>query len=493
VPPTKCCGTSGAQGPGNDGKIPIQFEFNEGGIMRRKILLTTDETFESRWTLLNGYVSVLLVVLFFPLRVAAMLPAETSGQGAGPGAALTPAKKEAIVKRVAAEFREKYVFADVAEKMAAFVEQKLKKGEYDPIVNLDRFTAQLRQDLRSISHDRHIKILPGEVLPLGTDLDSLRKENFGFKNADILPGNIGYLNFNQFYDPKDAGPTAIAAMNFLASCDALIIDLRENGGGYTELSQLVCSYFFDSPVCLAEHHHRDGKITQDWTLPFVPGPRMAKIPIYILLSRASFSCAEGFTFSLKNLGRATLIGEQTLGGGNFVKEWYFPSESITIMIPFADTEDPRTKKTFEATGIQPDIRIPAEKALLVAMTEGAKALLKGNPDEGRKFLLEWVLQDYETQLNPVVLDSRILREYVGRYGSSQVSLEYDRLYFHSNEESRERLVPVAADDFKIIEEGKNGYSAYRVRFVRERAGKVAELYMHDHNGDRFEAEKRDRK
>jgi retinol-binding protein 3 len=389
------------------------------------------------------------------------------------------------------EFREKYVFADVAEKMVIHVEQKLKKGEYDSIIDLGEFTAQLRQDLRSLSHDRHIKILPGQILPLGTDVNSLRKENFGFKAVDILPGNIGYLNFNQFYDPKDAGPTAIAAMNFLAACDALIIDLRENGGGYTELSQIICSYFFDESVCLAEHHHRDGMMTQDWTLRFVPGPRMTKVPIYILLSRASFSCAEGFAFSLKNLGRATIIGEETLGGAHFVKEWYFPSESITLFIPYAETVDPKTKKTFEATGIQPDIRVPANKALPAAMIEAARALLKGNPDEGQKFLLEWVLKDYEVQLKPVGPNSQILREYVGRYGSYQVTLEYDRLYFHLNEDSKERLVPIADDDFKIIDENKNGYSAYRVQFTRDSFGKVIELYLHDHDGDRNEAKKRD--
>jgi hypothetical protein len=440
-------------------------------------------------TLFLALVPSVLLAFFPGLGAGRLRVADSPAQSAAP---LTPAKKEAIVRCVATEFRAKYVFADVAEKMAVAVESKFRRGGYDSFSVLDEFTSQLQKDLRSISRDRHIKVLPGEVPSFDADADTLRKEHFGFNTVEILPGNMGYLEFFQFYSVKDAGPTAIAAMNFLAGCDALIIDLRANGGGYPELRQLICSYFFDEPACLIEFRARDG-VTQDWTLPYVPGPRMAKIPVYILLSRLSFSCAEDFAFCMRNLGRATLIGEATRGGAHDSKMWSFPAESISLQIPFSEAVDPKTKKTWEAVGVQPDIPVPAGQALAVAMKEAAKALLNVHPDQDRKFLLEWVLKDCETQLRPVELDPKALAEYAGRYGTYEITWECDRLYLHFDENRKRALLPVEADDFKIVEEGKRGSAAYWVRFTRDASGRVTELYLHDLDGDRYELHKREEK
>jgi hypothetical protein len=155
-----------------------------------------------------------------------------------PSEALSHERKQAMVKRVAAEFREKYVFGDAAAKMAELIEGKFARGEYEAINDLTAFTAKLQEDLRAVSNDRHVKVLPGLVPEFDDDPGLLRRENYGFSAVEVLPGNIGYLDFFQFYAVKDAGPTAIAAMNFLANADALIIDLRSNGGGYPELRSL---------------------------------------------------------------------------------------------------------------------------------------------------------------------------------------------------------------------------------------------------------------
>jgi hypothetical protein len=315
---------------------------------------------------------------------------------------LTNKKKEAIVKRVATEFREQYVFADVGEKMSAFIEKKFNNGEYDSIVEQSEFTSQLEKDMKSISKDRHIKIRSGEAPTDFEDVSVLQKENFGFRNVEILPGNIGFLSFFQFYDPKYAAPTAIAAMNFLAYCDALIIDLRANGGGNPEMRTLICSYFFEDPVYLIEFRNSQGVLSRDSTLKAVDGPKMLNIPIFILVGPYTFSCAEDFTFCMQNLKRATVIGEKTGGGAHDSKILSFPSESIFIQMPFNEAVDPVTKKTWEGTGIQPDIEVPNENAKLVAMIEATDSLLKNNnPDTYWKNLWEGVKIDYETKLNPI--------------------------------------------------------------------------------------------
>jgi retinol-binding protein 3 len=72
----------------------------------------------------------------------------------------------------------------------------------------------------------------------------MQRINCGFKRIEILPGNIGYLKFNMFANPEICGSTATAAMNFLAYVDAIIFDLRDNGGvtpKWSRSSHHICS------------------------------------------------------------------------------------------------------------------------------------------------------------------------------------------------------------------------------------------------------------
>ncbi len=410
--------------------------------------------------------------------------------GAEATAPLSREQREAVVRRVAGEFRARYVFADVAEKMAALVESNFARGDYDAVTSLEPLAARLQEDLRSVSKDLHVKVLPGLVPGFDADPAMLRRENYGFTAVEVLPGNIGYLDFFQFYSVKDAGPTAIAAMNFLAGCDALIIDLRSNGGGYPEMRSLICSYFFAEPVCLMEFRSRQGT-TQDWTLPYVPGPRLPKIPVYILISRFTFSCAEDFSFCMQNLGRATIIGENTLGGAHDAELRSFPAENISLQIPFNEALDPKTRKNWEGVGIKPDLPVPAHQAFPVAVREAARALLKDEVDGDRKFLLEWIAQDYGSQLRPLALQSRTLRSYAGKYGSYRVALEQGQLVLHIDEKRARRLVPVGADDFKMVADERHGYASSRLLFTRNKAGRINGLLVHNHDGDRFPVRKRE--
>ena len=64
--------------------------------------------------------------------------------------------------------------------------------------------------------------------------------NFGFEKVERLEGNVGYLDLRGFHRAEVGGDTAAAAMNFLANTDALIIDLRKNGGGAPDMVALIC-------------------------------------------------------------------------------------------------------------------------------------------------------------------------------------------------------------------------------------------------------------
>lgn len=422
--------------------------------------------------------------LFFALLLAARLAAPADA-----GAALTREKRQAIVRRVASEFRAKYVFADVAERMAALVEGNLARGGYDAVPDPEALAARLQEDLRSVSRDRHVKVLAGVVPDFDADPVVLRRENYGFTAAEVLPGNIGYVDFFQFYAVKDAAPTAIAAMNFVSGCDALVIDLRSNGGGYPEMRSLICSYLFAAPTHLLDFRGRDG-VTQDWTLPHVPGRRMPDVPVYVLVGRPTFSCAEDFAFCLQSLGRATIVGEATGGGAHDCRLWTFPEEGISLQIPFNEAVDPRGGANWEGTGVKPDVAVPGRQAFRTAMRLAAQRLLQGETDEVRRRLLDWIVQDYNAQLEPPRPKPAALRACAGRYGSYRVSLEQGELSLAIDGGMPRRLLPIAPDDFRMPGDDRHGYAMARVLFTRDARGRVDGLVIHTQEGTRFPKKER---
>ncbi len=88
--------------------------------------------------------------------------------------------------------------------------------------------------------------------------------------------------------------------DFLAHADALIFDLRDNGGGDPRMVALIATYLFDHPVHLSDiYNRREDSTAQYWTLPYVPGKRLASTPTFVLTSGRTFSGAEDFAYNLQ--------------------------------------------------------------------------------------------------------------------------------------------------------------------------------------------------
>jgi hypothetical protein len=236
-----------------------------------------------------------------------------------------------VIDGIVVQLKENYVFPEVAEKMTEAVRQRQRRGEYDALTDGDTFASRLTEHLREVSKDKHLRVdYSPTALPLRppggprSPEDRARRQkqlesmNCGFDKVERLaPSNIGHLKFNGFLDPRVCGPTVTAAMNFLANVDALIVDLRENGGGDPKMVALISSYLFDESTHLNDLFNRKENTTEQyWTSPYVPGKRLASQPVYVLTSRRTFSGAEEFSYNLKNLKRATIVGETTGGGAH---------------------------------------------------------------------------------------------------------------------------------------------------------------------------------
>jgi hypothetical protein len=307
--------------------------------------------------------------------------------------------KEEVVFKVADFMKDCYVFSEIGEKMGEHIKTKHKDGEYDSYTDVKEFCARVTADLREISQDRHIFVFfsPNEAAEVAAykgllpdderkrieeqNFESSKRENFGFQRVEVLDGNVGYLKLRYFPTVDDAAETCIGAMSFLSNTDAVIVDLRENGGG-GGLVGFLSSYFFTSEkVHLSSCYSRaSDSIEHSWTLPYVPGKRVPNVDLYILVSSRTFSAAEDFAYSLQQLKRAVVIGETTKGGAHPV-DVLIVKGSILTQISVGNSINPITKTNWEGVGVKPDIAVPAEEALHTAYLLALKNLAKKTKDD----------------------------------------------------------------------------------------------------------------
>jgi CubicO group peptidase (beta-lactamase class C family) len=307
---------------------------------------------------------------------------------------LDSATRAAVIEGALKHLNEAYVFPDVAKKMEASIRERLQRKEYDAITSPSLLVSTLTEHLRDVSHDKHLRVtyqpggLPVAKEPAKEDIEKERVfaslQNFGFQKVERLDGNVGYIDLRGFQDANWAADTAAAAMNFLANTDALIFDMRNNGGGQPEMVQLLCSYLFNSRTHLNDIYWRPtDKTTEYWTLDKVAGKKYGdQKEVYILTSRRTFSAAEEFTYNLKNLRRATIVGEVT-GGGAHPVDFYRINDHFGIGVPAGRAINPITKTNWEGTGVKPDIEASAEQALKIAQLAALKKIVARTQDPQR--------------------------------------------------------------------------------------------------------------
>jgi retinol-binding protein 3 len=315
---------------------------------------------------------------------------------------------ENVVQKIAALLEERYIFVDKAQQMTAYLRDHA--AAYSSIATVGEFARRLTDDLRRISSDKHLHVNYNPVeaaallLESGDDAASeqeaqyMARENYGFCRLEWMTGGIGYLDLRMFAPPRIAGDTAVAAMNFLANAQAIIFDLRYNGGGSPNMVQLLTTYLFDYDI---QHlntfyiRHTD-QHTHFWTLPYVPGKRATHAAVYVLTSKQTFSGAEEFAYNLKVMKRGTIIGETT-GGGAHPGDTHALSSQFTIFVPDGRAINPITQTNWEGTGVTPDIQVAAADALRVARREALQKLLDCAQADDERALLTHELDILRTE------------------------------------------------------------------------------------------------
>lgn len=304
---------------------------------------------------------------------------------------LTGEQRREIATAAATAYADFYVFPDRGAAIAAHVRAEAARGAFDRIAEPQAFAAALTAAIHSVQPDRHIEILPPAPAAGPTPrtraeqlswIERLRRRNFDFVRVERLPGNVGYLRLDSFPPPEIAAPTAAAAMAFLRNSDALIIDLRENGGGTGDMVRFLASYFFVEPTRLSRTFRRDRnpQTSFDMTLSTVPGERMPIIDLFVLTSSRTVSAAEAFAFALQQQRRAVVVGETTAGaanGGGYLDIGH----GFRAFVPDVHVSSPVDETSWEGVGVQPDIGAPATQALVRAHREALQRLLAAATDD----------------------------------------------------------------------------------------------------------------
>lgn len=400
------------------------------------------------------------------------------GQSSQPS--IDNAEKKAVIDSICVNLEREYIFPEITRKYVKKLKESSQSGRYDSIEEPEEFAAKITEDLAAIQKDEHLHIwynpewIKNEKKRVTLDetaiLQKKRQErsvNYGFEEIKILPGNIGYLKLNSFSYNTDAFHAATGAMNFLSNTDALIIDLRENGGGSPEMVQFLCSYFLENPrKHLNSFYYKEkDRTTQYWTYTYIPGVRLDKVDLYLLTSKNTFSAAEEFAYNLKHLKRATVIGETT-GGGAHDNKFVILNDNYEMSLPFARAINPITQTNWEGIGVEPDVKVSGDRVLETAQVLAMKKLSEKEEDSKFKKYYIWMYEMYKARLNPANISIDILKSYVGTYGPRMITLEEGSLFYQREGRAKMKMIPISEDYFMFDE-----VDTFRLKFLKE-ANKV---------------------
>lgn len=332
-----------------------------------------------------------------------------------PDRTIDAAERRVVVDGVLERLRQAYVFPDTALAMERAVRARQRRGEYERLTSGRAFAESLTAHLQAVSRDRHLRVRHrAEPFPVETNQNGPNPEerarvrafgqrlNFGFERAERLAGNVGYLEIRSFgFDTANVSEAAASAFTFLGNTDALIIDVRRNGGGSPHMVAQVSSYLFgpDSVHLNSLYWRPDNRTDDFYTRAKVPGTRYGPDkPVYVLTSRNTFSGAEEFAYNLQSRKRAAIVGDTT-GGGAHPGGMRRVTEHFGVWVPTGRAINPITKTNWERVGVRPDLAVASDQALRTAHLAALRGLRASATDPERQRSLDRAIADVERDRN----------------------------------------------------------------------------------------------
>jgi len=342
---------------------------------------------------------------FLLLAITLAPHARAQAPDEAPDTTIDPATRARVIDGVLRHLQAGYIFPDKAAEMARAVREHARSRRYDHLQRAQAFARTLTQDLQSVSRDRHLEVVymkdkvPDELpdaQPSPEERQARAKlgqrVNYGFEKVERLDGNVGYLEIRSFNFTADVvDSTLAAAMTFLANTDALIIDVRRNGGGEPEMVAAVCSYLLPPNRLINKFYWRPQDRWDEFrTRPVTARHYGTTRPVYVLTSDNTFSGAEEFAYDLQTQKRGEVVGDTT-GGGAHPGGMRRVTENFGVWVPSGRAVNPVTGTNWEGSGVRPDLPVPASEALRTAHLRALQRLLAAEQNAERRTLLQRVI------------------------------------------------------------------------------------------------------
>ena len=317
----------------------------------------------------NRSAVVMMAVLFF--------------QSAGAQQKITAEDKNAAIQSIAKQIAANYIYPEKGGQIASHIQTANFKGEFNKASTWQEFDELVTTELKSFSQDGHlyVKYNPDVVKDLKNP--GMTEESKGhiygetspqtamIQESKILDGNVGYMKITAISIRKNNLQELYDAMNKMQGTKAMIIDLRDNGGGGSEVGAVLESFFLPDATPTLQFTKRDGNFTIDSTVSWLKEKKYEK-PVYIIVNKKTASAAEAFAFVLQQNNRAKIVGERSAGAA-YMNSWYAVDDENFVSVSTAAPSIPGKNISWELSGLQPDIKVKKGDALEIALHEAAKA------------------------------------------------------------------------------------------------------------------------
>jgi Peptidase family S41 len=364
----------------------------------------------------------------------ALFTMSISAPSVGHAAPTLASDHTAAVREIENVIEKNYVFAELRPAIRAQLERSRLAHRYE-VMDPDLFVARINEDLKSAAHDGHLYLANDRaeyaamLAPADSSdgLDAYRRalairDHSGLTKMEILPGNIRYLKLERFQWIPGATVAAYdSAANFLMDGDAVIIDLRDNGGGTSD----AADYF--STVFLAPDPLRATSASSRERNPGWIGK-----PLYLLVNGSVGSAAEAVAYDAQQEKTATIVGSTTYGAANNNKK--FPiAPQFVLSVSYNRPINSISGTNWEGVGVKPDISVVAYNALPAAEAAALDRLSVATTPPNRLAEYRWARIAVGAQLNPVIIAPGRLRDMAGHYGTIELKASKAGLRFYRSD------------------------------------------------------------
>lgn len=412
--------------------------------------------------------------------IAATLPAIAAPRAAATG-------PRAIVAEVAEAIDRNFYDPQRAARLAAQLRAEAGAGRYDAYGDPRDLATALSQRLGK--EDSHFRVewrdparaaaaAPdrGRAGPDADYADAARRGNYGVRAVETLPGNLGYLDLRElpdidFADAADPARRSLdAALALLAGRDAVILDLRGNGGGAPAAVGYLTSAFTarGAPIYNTFRWREGGRLRSESEAPrqWYPAPRL-DVPLYVLTSARTGSAAEALAYTLQAARRATVIGEASGGAANPGGEFPLPA-GYSVFVATGSPTNPLTGGNWEGRGVQPDVAVDQAQALSVAQRSALERILAARSDGPAAVEARWTLDALQAQAAPAAATA--VADYLGQYERMRIDQHDGRLVLRDGRRPAQPLTALQPDLFCLSDD-----PSMRLRFERSADGRVAAM------------------